>query len=74
MASGQELFLTFDVFMSLLDWFGVVVFAITGALIASRKQMALIGFALLGVVTGIGGSTIHDLLLRIGPIFWVEDP
>ncbi|WP_299656134.1 trimeric intracellular cation channel family protein [uncultured Jannaschia sp.] len=74
MASGKEFFLTFDVFMSLLDWFGVVVFAITGALVASRKEMDLTGFALLGTVTGIGGGTIRDLLLGIRPIFWVEDP
>ena len=36
---------------AILDWFGVIVFAITGALVASRKQMDLVGFALLGTVT-----------------------
>ena len=30
-----------------LDWFGLVVFATTGALVASRKQMDIVGFALL---------------------------
>lgn len=64
----------FDDFIITLDWFGVVVFAITGALVASRNQMDLIGFALLGVVTGIGGGTLRDVLLGIKPIFWVERP
>jgi len=57
-----------------LDWFGICVFAITGALVASRKQMDIVGFAMLGSVTGIGGGTIRDVLLGIQPIFWVEQP
>lgn len=48
-----------------LDWFGICVFAVTGALVASRKQMDIVGFALLGSVTGIGGGTIRDVLLGI---------
>jgi uncharacterized membrane protein YeiH len=46
-----------------LDWLGIIVFAITGSLVASRKQMDIVGFTLLGVVTGIGGGTLQDLLL-----------
>ena len=48
-----------------LDWFGVCVFAITGALVASRKEMDIVGFALLGSVTGIGGGTVRDVLLGV---------
>ena len=58
----------------LLDWVGVAVFAITGALVASRKQMDIIGFAFLGTVTGIGGGTIRDLVLGQMPVFWVREP
>lgn len=57
-----------------LDWLGVVVFAISGALVASRKQMDVVGFALLGTVTGIGGGTLRDLLLGLSPVFWVREP
>jgi uncharacterized membrane protein YeiH len=59
---------------AILDWFGVIVFAITGALVASRKQMDLVGFALLGTVTGIGGGTIRDVVLGLLPVFWVREP
>jgi uncharacterized membrane protein YeiH len=59
---------------AILDWFGVIVFATTGALVASRKQMDLVGFALLGTVTGIGGGTIRDVFLGQLPVFWVENP
>lgn len=58
----------------LLDWVGVAVFAVTGALVASRKQMDIIGFAFLGTVTGIGGGTIRDLVLGQMPVFWVREP
>jgi uncharacterized membrane protein YeiH len=59
---------------AVLDWFGVAVFAITGALVASRKQMDIVGFALLGTATGIGGGTLRDVLLGQLPVFWVREP
>lgn len=56
-----------------LDWFGVAVFAVTGALVASRKEMDIFGFALLATVTGVGGGTVRDLVLGL-PVFWVKQP
>jgi uncharacterized membrane protein YeiH len=46
-----------------LDLCGVAVFAASGALTASRKQMDIVGFCLIATVTGIGGGTVRDLLL-----------
>jgi uncharacterized membrane protein YeiH len=60
--------------VSILDLLGVGVFAITGALVASRKQMDIVGFAFLGTVTGIGGGTVRDLVLGQTPVFWVKEP
>jgi uncharacterized membrane protein YeiH len=57
-----------------LDWFGICVFALSGALVASRKQMDIVGFSLLGSVAGIGGGTIRDVLLGSLPVFWVQKP
>ena len=56
-----------------LDLMGVLVFAASGALVASRKQMDLIGFGLMASLTGIGGGTLRDLLLD-RPVFWISDP
>jgi uncharacterized membrane protein YeiH len=64
----------FESGLALLDWLGIIVFAITGALVASRNQMDVVGFMLLGTVTGIGGGTLRDLLLGIHPILWIERP
>jgi len=59
--------------VTLLDYAGVAVFAATGALAASRKQLDIIGFLFLASVTGIGGGTFRDLILGV-PVFWVENP
>lgn len=56
--------------VALLDYAGVAVFAATGALAASRKQLDIIGFLFLASVTGIGGGTFRDLILNV-PVFWV---
>lgn len=56
-----------------LDLVGVTLFAVTGALVASRKQLDIIGFIFLAVVTGTGGGTVRDLVLGV-PVFWVEQP
>src|SRR5215210_174212 len=63
----------FETVTTALDWLGIIVFAVTGALVASRKQMDIVGFILLGVVTGIGGGTLRDLLLG-APVFWLHEP
>ena len=57
----------------LLDYAGVAVFAATGALAASRKQLDIIGFLFLASATGIGGGTVRDLILG-APVFWVQNP
>jgi uncharacterized membrane protein YeiH len=59
--------------IDLLDYAGVAVFAATGALAASRKQLDIIGFIFLAAVTGIGGGTLRDLILDV-PVLWVADP
>lgn len=60
--------------LEILDYAGVAVFAATGALSASRKQLDLIGFLFLAAVTGIGGGTLRDVILGRLPVFWVQNP
>lgn len=56
--------------IQLLDYAGIAVFAATGALAASRRQLDIIGFLFLASVTAIGGGTLRDVILNI-PVFWV---
>ncbi|WP_313760592.1 trimeric intracellular cation channel family protein [Rhizobium sp.] len=57
-----------------LDYAGVALFAATGELAASRKQLDLIGFLFFAVITGIGGGTVRDIVLGRVPVFWVLNP
>ena len=55
----------------LLDYFGIAVFAISGALVAAEKRLDFVTFVFFGVVTGVGGGTLRDLLIG-APVFWVH--
>ena len=56
-----------------LMYFGDAVFALSGALLAGRKRMDIIGFVLIGTITGIGGGTVRDLLLG-RTVWWTQQP
>ncbi len=60
--------------LALLDYASVLVFALTGALVASRAQLDLVGFAFIACLTAVGGGTVRDLLLDRHPVFWVGQP
>jgi uncharacterized membrane protein YeiH len=55
----------------LLDYFGIGVFAISGALVAAERRLDFVTFIFFAVATGVGGGTIRDLLID-APVFWVN--
>jgi uncharacterized membrane protein YeiH len=55
-----------------LDWAGVAVFALSGALVAAAKRQTLVTFIFFAVITGVGGGTARDLLIG-APVFWIEE-
>lgn len=57
-----------------LDLLGVVVFAVSGALAAGRKNLDWVGVVVLAIVTAIGGGTLRDILLNREAVFWIADP
>jgi len=52
----------------------VFVFGLSGALVASRAQMDIVGFLFFSCLTGVGGGTFRDLVLGQTPVFWVHEP
>jgi uncharacterized membrane protein YeiH len=57
--------------IELLDYFGIAVFAVSGALLAAEKRQTLVTFIFFAVATGVGGGTLRDLLIG-APVFWVH--
>jgi uncharacterized membrane protein YeiH len=55
------------------DVLAAVVFAVSGALVASRKNLDVMAFMWFAVITGVGGGTVRDLILDV-PVFWVQSP
>src|SRR5262245_49680919 len=55
------------------DMVAAVGFAVSGSLVASRKNMDVMGFMWFAVITGVGGGTVRDLILGV-PVFWVQNP
>ena len=47
----------------LLDYFGIAVFAVSGALLAAERRQTLVTFVFFAVATGVGGGTLRDLLI-----------
>lgn len=58
----------------MLEYTGVAVFAVSGALAAGRKSLDLIGVVVIATATAIGGGTLRDLLIDRHPVFWVDQP
>jgi uncharacterized membrane protein YeiH len=54
----------------LLDYVGVAIFAVTGALAAARARQDIVTCAFFAGMTGMGGGTIRDLLIG-APVFWI---
>ena len=48
----------------LLDYSSALVFALTGALVASRLQLDPVGFIFMATMTAVGGGTLRDLILN----------
>lgn len=60
--------------INVLDLLGTFAFALSGALMAIKKDMDLFGIFVLALVTAIGGGTTRDILLGNTPVFFVNEP
>jgi uncharacterized membrane protein YeiH len=58
--------------LSLMDYAGLCLFALSGALVAAEKRQTPVTFAFFAIATGVGGGTLRDLLIG-QPVFWIGD-
>jgi uncharacterized membrane protein YeiH len=61
-------------FFTAIDLTGVLTNAVLGGVVARAKRLDLVGFATLGIVSGLGGGIIRDTLLQHGPPVALTDP
>jgi len=52
-----------QVFIYILDLFGTMAFAVTGAFKAIEHKFDIVGIILLATITGVAGGTIRDVLM-----------
>lgn len=55
------------------DLVGIFVFAVTGALVAVRKELDVFGVLVLALTTGLGGGFIRDVLIGVTPPAALQD-
>lgn len=58
----------------LLDYFGIAVFAMSGAITAANKRLDVFGVLVVALITCLGGGTLRDLILGAQPVIWVAQP
>ncbi len=60
-------------FITILDLTGTFVFAISGVIAGIDKKFDIVGAAILGLVTALGGGTLRDVLIGNTPVGWMKD-
>ncbi len=56
-----------------LDIIGTFAFAISGALVASKKKFDIFGIIIIAFVTAVGGGILRDVMINYYPINWIGD-
>lgn len=61
-------------FLFFIEALGTVAFASSGAMVAIKKQMDLLGLIVLGVTTAVGGGMLRDIIIGSVPPALFRDP
>lgn len=64
--------MSIDVMVAVVEYIGTIAFAISGALIAIENRMDILGVAILGCVTAVGGGLLRDIILNLQPAMFLD--
>ncbi len=56
-----------------VDLAGTFVFAVSGWLLAAKKQLDFFGASVIAFITAVGGGTLRDVLIGSTPVGWMQD-
>ena len=73
-SSDQTIQDALGILQPIMEYAGTIAFAISGALVAGRKHMDIVGVVMLGTIVAVGGGTTRDLLVGEVPVFWINNP
>jgi uncharacterized membrane protein YeiH len=59
--------------LQLIEFLGIITFALSGIVEARRKRMDLVGVYTVALITAFGGGTLRDLFIDRTPLFWVAN-
>src|SRR5262245_25399689 len=57
-----------------LEYTAVVFGAVSGALHAKRRSFDFVGVVIIGIVSGLGGGLVRDVLIGRGPVLALQSP
>jgi len=66
--------ISIDIVLLWLDLIGVFFFAVSGSLLAARKQFDFVGSILLASIAALGGGVIRDIVINAGPPIAFTNP
>lgn len=61
-------------FIFFMDLLGTIAFAISGAMVAIKKEMDIFGVNILAVITSVGGGMLRDVLIGSVPPEMFQNP
>ena len=56
----------------IVETLGILAFAISGMILAKKKEFDIVGIYIIGWITALGGGTIRDVMLDIQPLYWIQ--
>ena len=62
----------YEIIYSIFEIIGIVAFAVSGAVVALKKQMDVLGVTVLGMFTAVGGGVLRDVLTGESPYIFVK--
>jgi len=63
----------FTTWILILEFFGILSFALSGIVEARREQFDFVGTFFVALITTFGGGSLRDLLIGRYPIFWIQN-
>ena len=55
--------MSFELTLTIIEYIGTIAFAISGAIIAIRNKMDILGVIILGTTTAVGGGIMRDVII-----------